>query len=607
MKSKAPSPFPETRLPGNEHIWYHSRNRSIEECFSSRAVEPAWRGAGAYGNWFAGEGCGIPELTVPPLEMKQEPPCLPLCSHRGRAASRHAAAAAGLWLCLFLVFAARYAFAAAPGASRVEARLLTPISTYSSKPGASVEAVVTTPLCQEGGSLPEGTTVQGLVKRVRKVGLGLIHETASLEIDFETLHLPDGTDYAAPIRLVGIDNARERIDARGAIHGMRATSTLSNRLGERLVFLAFGHPMMATPLFLAETGLFRFPDPEIEYGRGAELYLEIEFPESFRGLSPCTLPTADGSGKELDDLQSLVDGLPYWSYSKRQSQPMDLVSLMFIGNEPSLDAAFQAAGWTGSAPNSVRSGFGAIRAIVENRSDSDAPMRTLLLDGQEPDKRLQRSLNTFEKRHHLRVWNRPGEWRGQKVWASAATQDVGTTFSLRPLGFTHQIENDVDQERDKVVSDLVYTGCVDSVTYLRRPERLRGPGREYRKGVYTDSRVAVVVLNACRQPRLDVAAGTPDPEPSLLVRCFRRVTLTARNHLLRDNIVWRSGDALWLGIGMLRDWRAQRKDERLARMEDRGPVDSRPIEAGATGSGTAGPGGAEAGGRNLKPVVVTAR
>jgi hypothetical protein len=515
-----------------------------------------------------------------------------------------------VWLCLALVLVARSAFAAAPGSSRVEARLLTPISTYSSKPGASVEAVVSTRLCQEGASLPEGTTVQGTVKRVRKVGLGLIHETASLEIDFETLHLPNGTDYAAPIRLVGIDNARERIDGRGAIHGMRATATIANRFSQRLAFLAFVHPMMATPLFLAETGLFRFPDPEIEYTRGAELYLEIEFPEPFRGLAPCTLPTAGGSVKDLDDLQSLVDGLPYWSYSKRQAQPMDLVNLMFIGSSPSLDAAFHAAGWAGSAPNSMRSGFGAIRAIVEDRSDGDAPMRTLLLDGEEADMRLQKSLNTFEKRHHLRVWNRRGEWHGQSVWASAATQDIGTTFSLKPFGFTHEIEDDVDRERNKVVSDLVYTGCVDSVTYLRRPEWLRGPGRKYRKGVYTDSRVAVVELNACQQPRLDVAAGTRSPEPSLLVRCLRRVTLTARNHLLRDNIVWRSGDALRLGIITLRGWRAQWKDERLARKPDRWPGDSRPVSADATGSGPRGLGVASAGeavGWNLKPAVVTAR
>jgi hypothetical protein len=541
--------------------------------------------AGAHGSWVGAKGLGNPKLVVSPLDMKQEPHLPP---------------------CLFLVLAAHCMFAAAPGASPVEARLLTPLSTYNSKPGDYVEAVVTTPLCQEGASLPEGTTVQGMLKRVRKVGIGLIHETASMEVDFQTLHLPDGADYAAPIRLMGIDNARERIDGNGMIHGMRATSTLSNRFGQRLAFLAFVHPVMMTPLFLAETGLFRFPDPEIEYRRGTELYLEIEFPDSFRGLSPCTLPTAEGSAEDLNDLQTLVGSLPYWSYSKRQSQPMDLVNLMFIGNEPSLDVAFHAAGWTGSAPNSVRSGFGAIRAIVEDRSDGDAPMRTLLLDGEEPEKQLQRSLNTFEKRHHLRVWSRPGEWRGQKVWASAATRDVGTTFSVRPLGFTHIIENDVDQERDKVVSDLVYTGCVDSVTYLRRPTGLRDFGQEYRKGVYTDSRVAVIVLNACRQPRLDVAPGMANPEPSLLVRCLRRVTLTARNHLLRDNIVWRSGDALWLGIRTLREWRLQWKDERLARREDRGPIDSGPLEAAAPPSGASGLGVAAALGWNLQPVALTA-
>jgi len=546
--------------------------------------------------------------------MKTKSDVLLSHSHRRHAARHSAAISAPAWPCLFLVLFGQAVFGAAPGANRVEARLLTPISTYSSKPGAAVEAVISTPLCQEGGSLPEGTTVKGVVKRVRRVGLGLIHETAFLEIDFKTLHLPDGTDYTAPIRLVGIDSARERIDGSGAIHGMRATATLANRFSQRLAFLAFTHPMMATPLFLAETRLFLFPDPEVEYPRGAEMYLEIEFPESFRGLAPCTLPTLADSTKDMDELQRQVDALPYWSYSKRQSQPMDLVNLLYVGSEASIDAAFRAAGWTGSAPNSMRSGFAAIRAIVEDRSDGNAPMRTLLLDDEEPDMRLQKSLNTFEKRHHLRVWNRPGEWRGQSVWASAATQDVGTTFSLRPFGFTHEIENDVDQERDKVVSDLVYTGCVDSVTYLRRPEGLRDPGQEYRKGVYTDSRVAVVIFNACRQPRLDVAAGARAPEPSLLVRCLRRVTLTARNHLLRDNIVWRSADALRLGIHTLREWHGQWKDEQLARRLDRGSAsgESSAIEANATDVGrspvpSGAPAVAETGGANLKPVLVTAR
>jgi len=533
----------------------------------------------------------------------------PFESQRRDPALRSARGGAAGWLWLALILSAPPVFAAAPGASRVEARLLTPISTYYSKPGARVEAMIATPLCQEGAAIPAGTTVEGVLKRVRKVGLGLIHETASLEIDFETLRFPDGTGYPAPVRLLGIDNARERVDARGDIHGERATATLSNRFGERLVFLAFAHPLMATPLFVAEAGLFRFPNPEIEYRRGTELHLEIGFPDSLGGLSPCGLPAAVGPAEELDALEHMVGDLPYWSYSKRQSQPIDLVNLMFVGGAGSLDAAFQAAGWTGSIPNSVRSGFGAIRAIVEDRPDSDAPMRMLLLDGAEPDRQLQKSLNTFEKRHHLRVWKRPEEWRGLNVWASAATQDVGATFSLRPFGFTHEIKNDVDQERDKVVNDLVYTGCVDSVTYLRRPEGLRDPGMEYRKGVYTDSRVAVIVLNACREPRVEAAGGPAEQQPGLLVRCLRRVTLTARNHLLRDNIVWRSADAFLTGIHAIREWRGQWSDEKLARKLDRAPApgDSLAARAGFQAAFGGGPPVEDPGRWNLKPMPVTAR
>jgi hypothetical protein len=241
---------------------------------------------------------------------------------------------------------------------------------------------------------------------------------------------------------------------------------------------------------------------------------------------------------------------------------------MFAGSREALETAFQAAGWTGSRSNSMGAGFGAIRALAERNPDKGAPMRALLLDGVEPDLRLQKSLNTFEKRHHLRVWRRDDEWRGEQVWASAATQDIGATFSVRPFGFTHEIENQVDLERDKVVSDLEYTGCVASVTYVRRPDPIRQSGQDYRRGVSTDARVAVVALNACQQPRLDLAAGPADPQPSRFVRGFRRVTLTARNHFIRDNWFWRGYEAVYMSYQTIRGWNGQRQDERRARELD---------------------------------------
>lgn len=440
--------------------------------------------------------------------------------------------------------------AASSAGSIVEVRLLTPVSTYRTKPGTEVRGLLATPVCLgAGNTLAEGTILTGSVKHVHKIGFGIIHETARIEFAFEDLRLPDGSSYPVEARLVGVDNARERVDRGGAIHGIRATATVSNRLGERLVFAAAGHPAAMIPLFAVETSLFRFPEPEIEFGPGTELEVQMELPEALGRVATCESSPQEGGSSEL---HALVDGIPIWSFSKRQPQPMDLVNLIFVGTERELDAAFTAAGWGGARANSMGAGLKAVRAIVEQREYDDAPMRTLVLDGAEQSLSLQKSLNTFEKRHHLRIWRRAEDFHGRTVWASAATRDIGATFSIRPFGFTHEIQNDVDWERDKVVRDLEFTGCVDSVRLVARaPQPAAGP-KETRKSLRTDGRVAVVMLNACESPRLDLAESDALAPPPTVVRYIRRVMLTTRNHFVRDNIFYRSGDAARIGFLALR-------------------------------------------------------
>lgn len=452
-------------------------------------------------------------------------------------------------------------------AAQMEARLLTPISSYTTKAGTPIEALVTTRVCAEDGvAVRDAVVIRGTVRKVHRVGLGIVHETAGMQLEFHELHLPDGRDYPLIARLDRIENARERVDRDGMVHGIRATATLSNRVGERLFFLAVHQePEALVPLFMVETAAFHFPEPEIEYNRGAEFRLEVDFPDSSGAVGPCATAAPEAPSAVQTELRRVVDDLPYWTYSVRQRQPLDLVNLVYVGSEDALRRAFAAAGWVGSKANSMRAGFAAIRAIAQNSSDSDAPMRVLLLNGQPPDISLQKSLNTFEKRDHLRIWKRPDGTAGQTVWASSATRDLAAVFSTRPFGFTHEIQNDVDKERDKVVRDLISTGCVNSVSYLRRQAGVRAPGQDYRRGVSTDERVAVVMLNGCDQtPAVDFGAASPMAGPGQVVRAIRRVTLTARNHMLRDNWIWRSGDALRLCIRSVRGWQEQRRDERRA-------------------------------------------
>jgi LssY C-terminus len=182
---------------------------------------------------------------------------------------------------------------------------------------------------------------------------------------------------------------------------------------------------------------------------------------------------------------------------------------------------------------------------------------------------VQESLDTFGQRDHLRLWRREGEWHGQPVWAAAATHDISATFSTRPFGFTHSIQTNLDIERDKVVRDLEFTRCVDDVIYSRRPESAREASHDYRKGLETDARVAVVLLNSCTDPRSFPIFADSNGVPPLEIRLVRRVTLTARNHLIRDNLLWRTGDAARLTWHAFRNWENDRKNEqRIARQEE---------------------------------------
>lgn len=446
--------------------------------------------------------------------------------------------------------------------TRIKARLLTPVSSYHSKAGDPIEALVVPPPCAAPrDAFPPGTVIVGRVQSVRRVGLGLVHETARMRLEFSGLRFANSTTIELATHLVGIDNAREHVDRNGNIHGIRATASFASRIGSRLAIEAFEHPFLLGPALLVESEMFRFPDPEIEYDRGAELSLDVLLPESLAEPA-CPSAAPDASSNVPDEVSQVVSRLPYWSFSKRQPQPMDLINLVFIGSRQEIETAFAAAGWTGSRPNSMSAGLRVVRAIVEERQAAFAPMRTLLLNGDEADLSLQTALNTFEKRDHLRMWEQNEEWQGRPIWASAATRDVATTFSMgHPFGFTHEIQNNIDLEREKVVSDLQLTGCVDSVEYVQR-----GPavGPESRKGVYTDSRVAVIDLNACNQPAENFAATLPEPPPALGVRVVRRLTLTTRNHFLRDNIVWRSADAARIGVGAIRHWYARRNEQRVA-------------------------------------------
>src|SRR5471032_490781 len=99
----------------------------------------------------------------------------------------------------------------APAGTEVHIRLTTTVGSYASRAGAGVSAVVIAPVMVDGETfLPAGRVVSGNVRSAKRVGLGLRHETATLDLEFNQMALPGGDPVALGTRVAEVDNARER-------------------------------------------------------------------------------------------------------------------------------------------------------------------------------------------------------------------------------------------------------------------------------------------------------------------------------------------------------------------------------------------------------------
>src|SRR6516164_6510835 len=122
-----------------------------------------------------------------------------------------------------------------PAGQSLWIRLSAPISTYSAKAGDPVHAVLTQDLvCENEIVLPMGAIIEGVVRSRHKVGWGIRHETASLELEFQRAISKPGVDVLLTARVEEVENAREPV-RNGVIHGIRSTDTFQGSINSHLI------------------------------------------------------------------------------------------------------------------------------------------------------------------------------------------------------------------------------------------------------------------------------------------------------------------------------------------------------------------------------------
>ncbi|MGD0133797.1 MAG: LssY C-terminal domain-containing protein [Bryobacteraceae bacterium] len=389
---------------------------------------------------------------------------------------------------LWLLAAGLAPAARIPSGAQIQIRLTSEINTSTSKMGDPFQALVIAPVVVDGRvAMAAGATLAGHIKEVTAAVNP--DDQAALALAFDDIHDASGKKTSIAAKLSGIDNSREKLDADGRIQGIVASKTGSGRLDQGINKVAEKYPSFAELLGTVKQAVLKPTDANIDYKAGVEITIELTKPLDWTGA--VKMPDI-AAIEPQDQLFRLVNSEPFRTATQKDQSPSDITSLMFLASRQQIEDAFQKAGWSPAAKLNDQSKLETFRAMAEMRGYQEAPVSVLLLDGRAPDLVFEKLNDTFAARHHVRIWQRPGGFSGKGIWVCSATHDTGISFSDVNRTFIHRIDPQIDQERAKVVNDLVFTGLVRGLSLVERgglpPDLFNATG----DALKTDGSMAVV-------------------------------------------------------------------------------------------------------------------
>lgn len=383
-------------------------------------------------------------------------------------------------------------------------RLLDRLASGHRAPGR-VRAMVIAPVLDASARvvIPPGSTVTGRVTGAGTERYGGKRHWIAFRADSIAIPISDATDdsmhASMAMRMLAIDDSRESVDSGGRIVGAPIPSIIRSKRDWAVLVLGVFHPLGALVIAATLEGERVERHRAIALGPGTELTAVITraatLPEWTRWAPPPPIP------RGIVDPDSLAEYAPLRTRLADIGAPSDVISIAVIGSAAQVSAAFAKAGWTLAVPLDLRGDFVTFVRAAKGKGYDAQPVSKLVLDGRAPDRVYEKVTDTFTKRHHFRLWRWPPAGSGyvsdttRAVWLIAATHDIGVMFSGQRKTFTHRVDPRIDDERDKVVGDLVAVNEVAAMTYVQRVAPLGGATvNGTRVPAVTDWRMAVVVL-----------------------------------------------------------------------------------------------------------------
>jgi hypothetical protein len=370
--------------------------------------------------------------------------------------------------------------------TKLYVRLETAVSTKTSHLNQNVTARVVREVTSDQGVLiPIGSEVTGKIEKLIPASDPTDH--ARLLIRFTQLAIPRHPTLDLTAHLTEVENARETVLQDGTIQGVLAKDAPAGRMDGMLEKL--GSPGSEMEKMSGKT--LGKVDTSIDFPAGADLVLTLDQPLVVDSTSAPAVAT-EISPALAQAVQKLLADAPSRVQSKTK-KPGDPLNLIVVGNAGQISGAFKQAGWSPADKLGTRSAAGTVRAMANNEGYGQAPVSQLYLFGRAEDLAFEKMLNTFLKRHHLRLWRTTVTTaEGREIWIGASTHDIGLDVHLGVV--SHAIDGDLDVERAKVGADLMAGGLVAAERLVSRPNPLT-EGKTATGGTWkTDGQLLLIEL-----------------------------------------------------------------------------------------------------------------
>jgi hypothetical protein len=379
-----------------------------------------------------------------------------------------------------------------PAGTILYIRLDTAVNTATSKAHAKIKAhVVRQAWAGNSVVVPLGAALEGQIKKiVKSADPG---SPALMALQFTQLELPGEKPYPLSCHLLKVENARETVLADGSILGVKQDQMGSTYVNSALNKLALSLPSLSSTIQDIQKKQVGPPDVDINYPAGADMQVALDKPLLFARTYPAAAAETLPAGV-LTAVSAVLGDAPQRSET-HDGQPGDPLNLVIVGGPQQIADAFRQAGWIVPLRKQTQSVWKTVQAMIQDQGFGAAPISNLYLFARPQDLAFEKVLNTFNMRHHLRLWRTPTKAPdGSEIWLGAAVHDTG--IDIHPGVVSHATSPQLDNERAKVGADLLDTGLVSAEALVMPPHPLTqgftGTGGAW----HTDGKLLVIDLKS---------------------------------------------------------------------------------------------------------------